>query len=187
MTSDVAPEPTHQSVHAAVIRKVRKGSEAEFELRIGRFFGTAMEHPGVSGAYLVRPIVGTDSREYGILRSFRSKEDMQRFYESDLYRRWNETIAPLVEGEAQLKELHGLEAFFRGASVPPRWKMAALTWVGVTPAVYVFSRLVPSVFGALPGLATLLLVNALVVTSLTWVLMPLLTRVLRPWLHSHPK
>jgi uncharacterized protein len=186
MHSDIDLRPAHESIHVAVIRKVRQGHEADFESRIRRFFGAATEHPGVDGAYLVRPIVGSDSREYGILRSFRTKEDMQRFYESDLFRQWNDTIAPLVEGEPERRELHGLEAFFRGAAAPPRWKMAVITWLGVSPAVYVFSRLVPWVFGELPGLATLLLINLFVVASLTWGLMPLLTKVFRPWLHAHP-
>jgi uncharacterized protein len=84
-----------------------------------------------------------------------------------------------------MREVHGLEAFFRDhAPAPPRWKMALLSWIAVTPAVYAFSRLVPSVFGQLSELAALPLVTAFVVASLSWVLMPLLTRLFRPWLWS---
>ena len=183
MSSVVAPESPHELVHVAVVRKVRKGHEEEFESLIAPFFGAAVEQPGACGAYLIRPILGTDSHEYGILRSFRSREDMQRFYQSDLYRQWTETVRPHVEGEPQKRELHGLEAFFRDQGPPPpRWKMAVVTCMGVTPAVYVFSRLIPAIFGELPGIATLVLVNLFVVASLTWVLMPLLTRLFRSWL-----
>ena len=102
MSGIVAPESSHELVHVAVVRKVLRGREAEFESRIAQFFGAAEEQPGARGAYLIRPILGLDSHEYGILRSFRSREDMHRFYESDLYRQWNETIKPLVEGEPRV-------------------------------------------------------------------------------------
>jgi antibiotic biosynthesis monooxygenase (ABM) superfamily enzyme len=170
-------------VHAAIMRVVRPGREPEFEALIQQFFEEAARQPGVCGAYLIRPIVGSHSREYGILRSFHSKEDRDRFYGSDVYRRWNDAVAPLVEGGPQRRELHGLEAFFHGnAPPPPRWKMALLTWVGVNPAVYIFSNAVPAVFGELPMLVRLLLVNAFVVASLAWVFMPALTKLFSRWL-----
>lgn len=147
--------------------------------------GSAQGDPGVRGAYLIRPMAGADSREYGIVRSFRSERDMQRFYDSDLYRRWQQTVGPLVEGEAHKRPLHGLEAFFR-EDKPPRWKMAVTTWIGVNPAVYIFSRAVPGVLGELPWWAALLIVNSFVVASLPWVFMPLLTMVFRRWLQPDP-
>jgi antibiotic biosynthesis monooxygenase (ABM) superfamily enzyme len=165
------------------MRIVRPGSERQFEELIGKFFEEAVRQPGVCGAYLIRPIAGSTTREYGILRTFRSTEDRDHFYTSDLYRRWNEAVAPHVEGSAQRRELHGLEAFFHGnASPPPVWKMAVLTWIGVNPAVYIFSNTVPAVFGDLPPLAVLLLTNLFVVASLAWGFMPFLTRVFKAWL-----
>jgi len=181
-----SPRP-HELVHVAVIRSVRKGREAEFETHIARFFDTAAEQRGVCGAYLIRPAMGDGPSEYGILRSFRSKQAMRRFYESDLYRRWKATVQTLVEGEPRMREVHGLEAFFRDhAAAPPRWKMALLSWIAVTPAVYAFSLLVP-LFAQLPGLVALPLVTACVVAALSWVLMPLLTRLFRPWLRRSTK
>jgi hypothetical protein len=170
-------------VHVAIMRIVRPGREQEFEARIQEFFREAAQQPGVCGAYLIRPFAGSDAREYGILRSFASEGDCDRFYRSDLYRRWNDAVGPLVEGGPQRRALHGMEAFFRdGESPPPAWKMALLTWVGVNPAVYIFSTAVPAVLGKMPMLAELLIVNAFVVAILTWAFMPLLTKLFRPWL-----
>lgn len=61
--------------------------------------------------------------------------------------------------------------------------MAVLTWIGVNPAVYVFDHAVRAAMGAQPELLTLLTVNLFVVASLTWLIMPLLTRVLTGWIH----
>lgn len=181
MSSMAASESPGQ-VHVAIVRMVRDGCEVEFESRIGGFFGASAQQPGVCGAHLIRPIAGTGSREYGILRSFRSDEDMRRFYDSDVYRQWQAAVSPLVEGEARRHQLHGLEAFFGGDEPPSQWKMALITWIGVNPAVYIFSQAVPAAFGKLPMPAELLVVNVFVVASLTWVFMPLLTRLLHRWL-----
>jgi len=175
------------SVHIAILRKVRPGKHEAFERALQDFFGAAAREHGVDGAHLIRPLPGRDDREYGILRSFASDADMRHFYASDLYRRWQDTVAPLVEGEPCKRELHGLEAFFREDQAPPAWKMALLTWVGVNPAVYLFSELVSLVFGELPILWGLLLVNVFVVASLTWFFMPLLTRLFRRWLQGPPE
>jgi antibiotic biosynthesis monooxygenase (ABM) superfamily enzyme len=170
-------------VHVAILRKVRKGRQADFEARLAAFFEEAAHQPGVCGAYLIRPAPGSRTDEYGVLRTFRSEADMRRFYESETYTRWQDEVRPLVEGEPQKRQLHGLEAFFReNDPPPPQWKMALLTWIGVNPAVYLFSIAVPAVFGPLPPLAALLIVNVFVVASLTWGFMPVLTRLFRRWL-----
>jgi antibiotic biosynthesis monooxygenase (ABM) superfamily enzyme len=82
-----------------------------------------------------------------------------------------------------VRKLHGLEAFFRGdGPPPPKWKMAVVTWFGVTPTVYVFSTLLPLLPGELPPLVEFLIINALVVVALAWLVMPLLTKIFSRWL-----
>jgi antibiotic biosynthesis monooxygenase (ABM) superfamily enzyme len=80
-----------------------------------------------------------------------------------------------------------MEAFFRAghAVAPPLWKMALVTWLGVDVAVYVFSNVIPALV-MLPGLLSMLVVNAFVVAALTWVIMPLLTRLFGGWLSRSP-
>jgi len=170
-------------IHMAITREVLPGREEEFERRIHEFFHDADAFPGTRGAYLIRP-VRPDGRTYGILRSFDSEQARQEFYDSPLYAEWSARVGELVEGGPERRELHGLEAFFRSepGQEPPAWKMAIVTWLGVNPAVYIFANGVPKIFGALPPLIELLVVNAFVVALLTWVLMPLLTRALRVFL-----
>lgn len=183
MSNIGAVESLQTLVHVAILRKVRTGREAEFESKLSVFFEGAAHQDGVSGAYLIRPLSGSGSREYGVLRTFESEADMRHFYNSATYTRWQDDVRSLVEGEPQKQQLHGLESFFRGSGTPPpQWKMALITWIGVNPAVYIFSTAVPAVLGPLPMFTGLLLVNAFVVLSLTWGFMPLLTRIFRSWL-----
>jgi len=169
-------------VHVAILRHVRPGQEAQFEQKIGQFFRTAESWPGAGGSYLIKPTPGAATREYGILRSFESEEAMRSFYGSATFARWEAEVSPLVEGEARRRELHGLEAFFDAPLPPARWKMAMLTWLGVTPAVALFSELVPPLLGPQPALVYLAIVNVFVVASLTWIIMPGLARIFRGWL-----
>ncbi|MEM9492135.1 MAG: antibiotic biosynthesis monooxygenase [Myxococcota bacterium] len=171
-------------IHVAITRTVRPGCEEQFEEQLHQFFRAAEDHPGTAGAYLIRPLAGSSSRQYGILRSFIDEAGRDAFYQSELYRRWNESVGDLVEGEPEKRPLHGLEAFFRagGNTAPPAWKMALLTWIAVNPAVYIFANAVPAVFGEVPMLAELGLVNLGVVAILTWVFMPVLVRLVGPWL-----
>jgi antibiotic biosynthesis monooxygenase (ABM) superfamily enzyme len=181
--SGISQSTPAQLVHVAILRNVREGFEEQFEHHAAKFFKEAESEPGVRGAYLIRPVAGSGRREYGILRTFRNEADMHHFYESPLYARWQRAVQPFVDGEPQKRQLHGLEAFFRSAGAPPpRWKMALLTWLGVNVAVYFFSTLVPIVFGTLPMVVGFLFVNALVVASLTWALMPLLLQLFCRWL-----
>ena len=67
---------------------------------------------------------------------------------------------------------------------PPRFKLALLTWAGAYPIITVILGLLGPELATLPlGLRTFV-VSVLMVATLSWVVMPGLTRLLRPWLAS---
>lgn len=171
-------------IHVAIVRRVRRGHEPEFERALRQFFHETLDDPSTSGASFIRPQPGQAANEYGILRSFGDEGARQRFYSSPAYRRWSEQVAPLVEGEPKHDAIRGLEGFFRahGVVAPPRWKMAVVTWLAVNPAVWIWTSIVPGALGELPKVAEVTVVNTLVVATLTWVFMPALVRTLRRWL-----
>ena len=173
------------SIHVAITRRVRPGCEAEFQEALREFFQASFAHSAVLGANLLVPPPGSASREFGILRTFASEEERDAFYASRLFREWDQRAARLTEGTPVYRQLHGLEAWFRApGSPPPRWKMALLTFAGVYP----LTSLLPRFFGGLLAPLHPLLINLVttgaIVGSLTWVIMPLLTRALRPWLRG---
>ncbi|MFN3193101.1 MAG: antibiotic biosynthesis monooxygenase [Aureliella sp.] len=172
-------------VHCAITRVVREGKETDFEEALQRFVARSMDHHGTTGAHLLQPTDASRPREYGILRSFRSEDDMHAFYASELFAEWQSEVAELVEGEPVHRQLHGLEAFFHNAqgSSPPRWKMAIVTWLGVFPVVLFWSSTLPPLLGTLHSVAVTAIVTAAAVVTLTWLVMPTLTRGLASWLH----
>lgn len=173
-------------VHVAITRRVRAGHEAEFQESLRQFLRDSFAAPGVLGASLILPAPGTGSRELGILRTFASDADRQRFYESALFNDWNNSVAHMSEGEAEIRDLHGLEAWFRNplAPRPPRWKMAVATLCGVFPTSFALSSLLVALAPTWPLAVRSLTMSVLMVLMLTWGVMPVITRVLEPWLHG---
>jgi hypothetical protein len=134
----------------------------------------------------IYPTPGSDSREYGILRTFSGQSEREAFYKSPLYLNWQESVRHLVEGEAEFRDLHGLEAWFRHptASPPPRWKMALLTWLAVWPVSLVLPALLVPWLGLLMHrLLVAGVVAAGITATLTWLAMPLLVKLAHRWLH----
>jgi uncharacterized protein len=176
----------NEPIHIAIMLRVRKSHIAEFEPALADFARRSFSEPGARGVQCLYPPPGSASTDYGIMRSFANAADRDAFYGSPLFQDWLNEIEPMVEGKSTRRQLTGLEAWFRdgGEPMPPRWKMALLTW----PAVWFASTLVrtilaPALGPFVPQAAEAGFVTAGVVVTLTWVVMPFLVRAARPWLY----
>jgi antibiotic biosynthesis monooxygenase (ABM) superfamily enzyme len=178
----------HEPVTVAVTRIVKAGCEEEFERALHDFVQASLHLPGQLGVHILRPAPGSGSREYGILRRFDSAEARDAFYRLPLFEEWKGRVAELIEGEPRYEHLSGLETWFtlpgqRAIVPPPRWKMALVTLVAVYPLSMVLGITVGNWIRSWPMLLSSLIFNAMIVTGLTWFLMPLLTRLFKPWLY----
>ncbi len=169
-------------IHIAITRKVRPGKEAEFEELTGQFMQHSLGEAGMAGVHFLKPPPGSGNREYGILRSFDNEAAQESFSNSALLAEWVQRVEPLVIGQPELRTLQGLEAFFRGDTPPPRWKMALVTWLGVFPCVFIWAKLLSPRLAFLHPILITAVVVAVVVVTLTWGVMPLLTRLFAGWL-----
>ena len=176
-------------IHVAITRRVKPGCETEFQAALREFFHASFAHGGVLGATMIVPSPGSDSREFGILRSFANEKERDDFYASPIFKEWEKRCAPLTETNAWThRPLHGLEAWFRSpATPPPRWKMAVATFLGVFPVATLLSLTVGPAIKSWHFLLSNAVFNVCVVALLTWVVMPLVTRALHHWLHAGDK
>jgi len=174
----------NQPVHVAITRRIKPGCEAQYQQALRDFLKDSFARTGVHGANMLVPPPGSSSREFGILRTFASEQERDTFYQSPMFKMWEEQVKPLTEGQPERRELTGLEAWFRDPQgPPPQWKMALLTWLAVWPV----SMAVPALLGPLisktvPQFVFAGAVAAGIVLVLTWPVMPLLTRAFHPWL-----
>jgi antibiotic biosynthesis monooxygenase (ABM) superfamily enzyme len=169
-----------------ITRVVRAGSESAFEDAVKAFIPQALAFPGHLGVHMLRPSPG--ERSYGAVLKFRSQQDWTAFRQTPGYLLFLVEIEPFLEGPQQEDTLCGLESWFtplgeRMTRVPPRWKMALVTWLGVCFAVYVVGLALSWWPPEWLGWLRFLVINALVVMILTWSVMPVLNRLFRSWLH----
>lgn len=169
-------------VTIAIIRRIRQDAVDTFERAIQDWIPKAVTFPGYQGALILRPPTGGD--EYGAVLRFQSAAAWQSFQQWPEYVEWLESLRPLLLESPRIQELHGLEAWFSnsGSSSPPRWKMAVITWIGVNIAAYSLTFVVKPLTANWPFLLDFVTFNGAVVIGLTWIVMPLLTRLAWGWL-----
>ena len=186
----LAPPPKSvEPVAVLTLRNVKRGYEERFEAALHDFIAESFGAEGQLGVHVIRPAPGSGSREYGIVRRFSSPQARDRFYQSALFKNWEERVAQMTEGGPVRQELTGLEAWFtlpgqRAVIPPPRWKMAVVTVLGVYPVSIMVPRLLHPMIGELHPLLQGFLIAVGIVVVLTWAVMPVLVRILKPWLRA---
>ncbi len=174
-------------VTAVASRRVRPGREREFEDWATGILGAVNEFPGYLGSEVFRPGDDPDDDEYRIVFRFDQASNMRAWEGSDERRRWLKRAEPLIH-EEKIKVLTGLETWFTrpsrpGEPAPPRYKMAVVTWLAVYPLITLILVLLGPVLGLLPMLVRTLVLTALMVTLMTYVIMPRMTRLFSFWLY----
>ncbi|MBV7532610.1 antibiotic biosynthesis monooxygenase [Chitinophaga sp. sic0106] len=168
-------------IHVAITRKVLPGKEKEFKDALRNFLGESFAQSGVQGAGMITSLHGEDSNEIGILRTFADAAERDAFYNSKQFKAW-EAYASTLTAPPVYRQLNGLEAWFRSPVPPPRWKMAIATLCGVFPTSVFLSYTVAPLIKTLPSLVRQLIFAACMVALLTWVVMPVVIKLLRNWL-----
>ena len=177
-------------VTLTITRRAKAGKTEEFERWLDGIIHEAMKFEGHMGVNVIRPS-NMSNPEYLIILRFDNFENLANWEKSEIRKIWIERGEDLIEGKTKMEKQIGLEFWFTpssssGSTVleqqPPRYKMAIVV-IGI---IFVLvSTLLPQVRQATAGLPVLLstLVGvAIMVLLMTYVIMPSVTRLLRPWL-----
>lgn len=173
-----------EPVTVVITRAVRAGREEAFEAAVRAWVPDALGFPGHLGVHMLRPPPG--GREYGAVLKFASADAWAAFRDDPKYRAFLAAVREHLEAEPQVETVTGLESWFTppGAApvVPPRWKVALVSWAGVDLTALVLTYTLVPLTAGWPWVFQFLTFNAAVVAGLTWLVMPPLSRALRPWL-----
>jgi antibiotic biosynthesis monooxygenase (ABM) superfamily enzyme len=177
-------------VTAMASRWVKQGREREFEEWVSGLLAAASKFPGYLGSEVFRP---SDSRddEYRVVVRFDHASNLHAWENSEERRRWLHKARPLLN-EEKFQVLTGLETWFTLPSKPaepppPRYKMAMITWLAVFPVVAVIFTLFSHWLNLLPTLLRALVFTAVMITLMTYVVMPRMTRLFAFWLYPDRK
>ena len=186
---DVNPAPGDDPpVTAVASRRVKPGREREFEEWVAGIFAAANRAPGYLGSEVLRPSDDPEDDEYRIVFRFDHASNLRAWQDSDERRRWLDKSRPLLHEEEKVRVLTGLETWFTLPSKaaeppPPRYKMAAVTWLAVFPVVAIIFSFFGQWLNLLPALLRTLVFAAVMVTLMTYVIMPRMTRLFSFWLY----
>ncbi|MUL36629.1 antibiotic biosynthesis monooxygenase [Gloeocapsopsis dulcis] len=173
-------------VTAIISHIIRPGREQGYEEWFHGIATAARKFKGHLGVNVIRPR-DREHLEYVAIVRFDRYSNLKTWLESDIRREWIERLQPLIEKPEAVQTLTGLETWFTLSdkplkSLPPRYKMALITWLGVFITLAILSRLLSPLSG-LPVLLHQLITTGLVVALLTYLVMPRLTQLFRQWLY----
>lgn len=166
-------------------RRVKRGSERAFEEWVRGITQAALQFLGHRGAGILRPGAG-QRPEYTIVFRFDSLEHARQWEDSEVRAEWVARVGAFTEGEAQIERVSGLEFWFTpppGMPAPPRWKMAVVSGLMLWPLNSLFSFLLYPWIGNWPIPLRALVIVGLLVPVMTYVAMPLATRLFAKWLY----
>lgn len=187
-------ERTHDaqdtSVTVVISRRVKPGYEAAFETWLAGVTAACSQFPGYLGSSIFRP-ASPDDPEYRVIVKFDQLSHLRRWETSQERQQWFAQANLLTQAPPDIQVLTGLETWFtlpgRAALVPPpRYKMALVTWVTVFPLITLLSTLLHQQLSPLPNVLRVMVLTGIAVPTMTYLLMPQVTRLLAGWLYPPP-
>lgn len=181
-----AAQAARDPVSMIVTRRVKPGSEQQFEAWLRDYAREAESKPGHLGLQIVRP--ARTERTYTVVANWDCSADLQAWLQSDEHNQWLQKVRPLLEEEEKRQVTTGLETWFTPSGTasiipPPRWKMFAVTWCVAWLLVWPLDLWYAPVIAPLPALLRAGAFTLVIVVMLTYVLMPSATRVLHGFLY----
>jgi antibiotic biosynthesis monooxygenase (ABM) superfamily enzyme len=173
-----------EPVKIVIERRVRPGAKSQFEQWTRSFMTTASRFPGLEGSSVFD---FNATGDYFILLRFASQAHLENWRNAPEVRALCKLVDSFSTATDRQQVKTGLETWFAvpsrsvATAVPPRWKMALVTWLALFPQVVILSLLIPS---ALPIVIRIALLTAAPVAMLTWLVMPLLSELLHEWLYA---
>jgi antibiotic biosynthesis monooxygenase (ABM) superfamily enzyme len=179
------PPVRREPVTVTIARRVAPGREADFEDFSSALTRAASAYPGFLGAGMLRP--GHAGEPWHVVFRFDCVVHLRAWEDSP------ERSELLAAGEEFVHStdehrVTGLETWFalpsRTAPAPPRWKMFAVSVVGIYVLQLVFNLALQPF--ALPVIVRVALVAVAVTALMTWLVMPRAARLLQDWLYAPP-
>lgn len=171
-------------------RHARPGCEAEYESRVREMLARMRSYKGFLGGDMIPPEhAGGD---YQVVTRFASEAEFDIWDRSEARAQCLDRLREVAEGEPASRKLSGLEAWFEPTVVPasmhpPRARMAVVIWLGIFPTVSLILWYLAPLLQALPFLLRTAVLTALIVATMTWGVMPRLTRLMRGFLNPGRK
>jgi antibiotic biosynthesis monooxygenase (ABM) superfamily enzyme len=172
-----------EPVTLMVARRVRDGRYHDLLAWLHEGELLAADFPGYLGSGVLAP--PPDDDEFQIVFRFADEQTLDAWEHSASRRAWLQRGGELF-GQPHEHRARGIDTWFgeNGNAPPPRWKQSVAIWLAFFPVSLLFNL----VFGGVLSdysLVTRILLTTLALTPLmTYLFIPLSTRLLAPWLQA---
>lgn len=183
-----APADPSAPVTVSITRTVRPGDEALMQVWADAGTTLARRFPGFLGSGWVRPSLSSD--QWHMLYRFEDADSLARWQESHERTRWLRSAERLVEA-TRVESRTGIEGWFDEphevtvgevtAPAPPRWKQMVVIFCAFFPTSLVLTYVLAEVTVGWPAWARVLLTCTIAIPWMTYILLPLVTRLFLPW------
>ena len=180
------PRGESQPVTVVVSRKVKPGMERDFERWQMGIRQASSKFPGFVDAEHFRPVQGLQD-DWVVVFRFANAETLDAWFRSEERQRWLDRVKPLVSEERMQRIGGGLGGWFpathnEAESMPPDWKQAVAVLFALYPTVMLLVIVATPRMESMPVAVGVFLRNVVSVAFLTWAAMPVVNRLLGPWL-----
>jgi uncharacterized protein len=177
-------ERAPKEVTVVVSRKIKHGCEKDYDEWLRRLLILARKRPGYVGATTIMDD-GTDSAVRHIIYRFSDRASLDAWENSEQFRKLIEEVNNYSNRYSQ--KATGLETWFtlpalKAIVAPPKWKMTIVAFIG-SYCISSLAQYILSFFLGRQPLLFNLFMNIILVVGLTYLAMPLLSRLLRRWLY----
>jgi antibiotic biosynthesis monooxygenase (ABM) superfamily enzyme len=174
---------------AAVVQHVPPTAVEEFEQWQRGVTAAVERFPGYQGTDLYPPTTGSND-EWVTVIHFEDDQSLQGWLNSSVRAKWVEKLRASV-GEFELRSpTGGFSQWFTDVNQvakrpTPGWKMVVTVVCALYPTVMLLSIFVGPHTSRFGLAVSMLIGNIMSVSCLQWIVMPVLTRILAPWLEAN--
>ncbi|HBS78381.1 MAG TPA: antibiotic biosynthesis monooxygenase, partial [Pseudomonas sp.] len=119
---------------------------------------------------------------------FADEQTLDSWEHSASRRAWLQRGSELF-GQPHEQRARGIDAWFGGADSPPppRWKQSIAIWLAFFPVSLLFNLMFGGMLAEMSLVMRILLSTLALTPLMTYLFIPLSTRLLAPWLQSPPR
>ena len=175
-----------EPVTLMVARRVRDGRYHDLLAWLHEGEQLAADFPGYLGSGVLAPPPGDD--EFQIVFRFADEQTLDTWEHSASRRAWLQRGSELF-GQPHEHRARGIDAWFgeNDSAPPPRWKQSVAIWLAFFPVSLMFNLLFGSALSELSLVMRILLSTLALTPLMTYLFIPLSTRLLAPWLQTPPR
>ncbi len=173
---------------AVIVQRVPAEAEEWFLEWQGNVINAAKEFRGYRGTEVFPPKEGHNGQWVSLIH-FEDDKALNEWLESPVRNEWLEKLRTKI-GNFEIKKLTGgfgpwfAEGVSEKTAGPAAWKMVMSVVLGLFPTVMLLTIFVGPITSPLGLAVSMLIGNAMSVSILQWIVMPVLTRLLGPWLNA---